>query len=180
MALIDNILNGIGNRILGLGNIPPISIEALSYANREFYTNDDIMTAVYYILFNDMSIKKYGKKNFIDLVKSIEREPDGSVFQIEPSLIIPHSVGEVIEMSDGAGIANAPIEVFVPKTTYEIVISDGHHRWYEALKNHKKMVKVKKVAPPFAHPGSIRQGIGFCINDKRRATLEMKKKIPFL
>lgn len=176
MALIDNILNGMPQN----ASLPPISIERLSYANREFYTNDEIMTAIYYILFNDMSIKKYGKKNFIDLVKSIEIEPDGAVFQIDPSLIIPHSVGEVIEMSDGAGIANAPIEVFVPKTSYEIVIYDGHHRWYEALKNHKKMVKVKKVAPSFAHPGSIRQGIDFRINDKRRATLEMKKKIPFL
>lgn len=168
------------NQILGLGNIPPISIERLSYANREFHTNDEIMTAIYYILFNDMSIKKYGKKNFIDLVKSIENEPDGAVFQIDPSLIIPHSVGEVIEMIDGAGITNAPIEIFVPTTSYEIVIYDGHHRWYESLKNHKKMVKVKKVAPSLSNNGSIRKGIDFLINDKRRATLEMKKKIPFL
>lgn len=168
------------NQILGLGNIPPISIERLSYVNREFCTNDDIMTAIYYILFNDMSIKKYGKKNFIDLVKSIEIEPDGAVFQIDPSLIIPHSVGEVIEMIDGAGITNAPIEIFVPTNSYEIVIYDGHHRWYEALKNQKKMVKVKKVAPSLSNNGSIRKGIDFHINDKRRATSEMKKNIPFL
>ena len=99
--------------------------------------------------------------------------------QIEKMRIAGKIAAEVIEMIDGAGITNAPIEIFVPTTSYEIVIYDGHHRWYEALKNHKKMVKVKKVAPSLSNNGSIRKGIDFLINDKKRATLEMKKKIPF-
>lgn len=69
----------------------------------------------------------------------------GDTFNINPKYLKPYSEGEYIEMSDGNGITNGPVEIcFVNSSIY---IVDGHHRVYEALKNKKKSIKVVIVEP---------------------------------
>lgn len=91
--------------------------------------------------------KKYGLRNYKSLVKSLT---PGDIITVDPHILLARSSQELEESKDGKGITSGPVDVIVTDND-ELVVHDGHHRLYNALKSNRNSIKIHVLEPfPFA------------------------------